>query len=263
MKSALVAILAISLCGCTTNLNSKLGTKKNPHLPLDRPEEENSRSRKEGDNSGINPFVYANFRLLSDAVSEDGLRRSDVQVAEMAPYLTSGFALTDYYCEQFFLDADESQRRRRFGRALTNDVGTAVSTVLGLANAGQNVVTGAAASFGLGDNLWRNYDDAFVVAPDLSNVKVLVYAAQDNFRQKTFSEALPKEFGTAQTVILRYAHLCSTLGMRSLLSQAATEQKNALNAETQSVKKGENTEAAVPQAAMQAVPQAAPSIPKN
>ncbi|MEL7447493.1 MAG: hypothetical protein AAGK02_17105, partial [Pseudomonadota bacterium] len=130
-------------------------------------------------------------------------------------------------CSEFFRDADESQRRRKYGRALTNDVGTAVSTVLGLANAGENIVTGVAAGVGLADSAWRNYDEAFVVSPDLSNVRTLVLTSQDLFRQRTL-EKLPTDYGTAQSVILRYAEECSTLGMKALLNKSTNAQETEL-----------------------------------
>lgn len=233
----IVTILGISLSGCTSlnSLNSKLGTMKNPNGTL-------SDARSPKDRGKINPFVLANYQILLDGAKH--LSDDNVADANMKPYLDAGFALSDYYCDEFFRDADESQRRRRFGRALTNDTGTVISTVLGLANAGQNVVTGVAAGFGFGDNIWRNYDDAFVVTPDLSNIQALVTAAQDNFREKTLgkdkkgnSVVLPKTYGKAQTVIMRYANLCSTLGMKALLSQSTDQQRTELQKET----RGETT----------------------
>lgn len=103
-----------------------------------------------------------------------------------------------------------------------------MTTILGLANAGEDIVTGVAAGFGFGDSLWRNYDEAFVVAPDLSNVRALVLAAQDVFRKRTYEQELPTDYATAQSVILRYANQCSTLGMQSLLNQSANQQQQAL-----------------------------------
>jgi len=249
MRLFISIVLIFLASGCTSNLSSKLGTLKNPHPVLSRP---GGMAEKEF----VNPFVAANYNVLLEATIATKNNRTLAEVGKdnMARYLTAGFALSDFYCEQFFADADESQRRRRFGRGVTNDVGTAIAAVLGLANAGQNVVTGAATSFGLADSLWRNYDDAFLVTPDLSNVKTLVYAAQDNFRQKTFSAELPKQYGSAQSVIMRYAHTCSTLGMKALLSQAANQQKAELEAETKEVKDGNSNPSASPQAAMQAVP---------
>jgi hypothetical protein len=227
-----ISAFGLILSGCTSlkTINDKLGTLKNPNQTLG-----DARIKKE--RTKINPFVLANYSILLEG--SKNLSKNNVESSEMRPYLDAGFALSDYYCESFFRDADESQRRRRFGRALTNDAGTVISTVLGLANAGQNVVTGVAAGFGFGDNIWRNYDDAFVVTPDLSNIQSLVLAAQNNFREKTTGKDakdkdldLPRTYGKAQSVIMRYANLCSTLGMKSLLSQSADDQRTKLQDQT-------------------------------
>lgn len=152
----------------------------------------------------------------------------------MREYLSAGFALTDIYCERFFRKADESQRRRKFGRAFTNDVGTVMTTILGLANAGENIVTGSQAIFGFGDSLWRNYDDAFVISPELATVRTLVLAKQDNFRERTLGKTvpLPTTYSGAQSVILRYADSCSYLGMKALLDQSAIQQRSDLDSQT-------------------------------
>ena len=234
MRVVTIAISAagLALSGCTAlkSVNNKLGTLKNPYQTL-------GDVRPKKDRATINPFVLANYDVLLKGAKQ--LDKDKISEAEMRPYLDAGFALSDYYCESFFRDADESQRRRRYGRALTNDAGTVISTVLGLANAGQSVVTGVAAGFGFGDNVWRNYDEAFVVTPDLSNIQSLVMAAQNNFREKTSGKdkagkdlELPRTYGKAQTVIMRYANLCSTLGMKALLSQSADEQRTRLQDQT-------------------------------
>ena len=241
MLSSKVVLLfaAIGLSGCNTmNLPSRLGTMKNPVPILEGHDRKNASTRY--------PFMQSNFEVLKRAISEKssepGLVPYDDTNSKPVPmmdYLNAGFALSDMYCDEFFRDADESQRRRKFGRAITNDVGTVVSTVLGLANSGEDLVTGVAAGFGFGDSLWRNYDDAFVVAPDLSNVRELVKAAQDLFRKRTFDE-LPKDYGAAQSTIMRYADQCSTLGMKSLLNQSTNQQQQMLKEKAVESTEGDN-----------------------
>jgi hypothetical protein len=226
----MITLAGVTLIGCTSQkLGQSLGTMKNPPPVYAAP-------RNLKPQPSVEPLIEANYRVILEAVQTDGGRTTLTTVAptDMGRYLSAGFTLADIYCDLYFRDAEESQRRRKFGRAVTNDAGTAIATILGLANAGQNVVTGVAAGFGLGDNLWRNYDDAFVVAPDLSNVRSLVLAAQDNYRERTLGEkaTLPKTYSTAQSAILRYANLCSTLGMRALLDQSATQERSNLDSQT-------------------------------
>lgn len=231
MKTALsCAVTLAALGGCTsTNLQNALGTPKNPTAIYLKP---NPAKGETADQSGI---IVPLYKVLLEASTADGtLRSGDVDSDTMRRYLGAGFALSDIYCSRYFVKTDESYRRRRFGRTVTNDVGTAMATILGLAKAGTNVVTGVAAAVGLADSSWRNYDDSFLISPDLSNVQGLVFAAQDNFRARTLSndETLPSDYGTAQSVILRYANLCSYLGMKSLLDRAAGEQRTQLDNDT-------------------------------
>ncbi|HZG09476.1 MAG TPA: hypothetical protein VEZ70_10910 [Allosphingosinicella sp.] len=240
---AITAILTLSaLTGCTSGpISSSLGTLKNPWPVLDKPSEVSQ-----------NAFVQRNYAVLLKAAGPESSGKS-VPESEMREYLSAGFALSDIYCDIFFRDADESQRRRKYGRGATNDVGTAITAVLGLANAGQSLVTGVATSFGLADNLWRNYDEAFVVGPSLANVRSLVLAAQDNFREVTLgaraTNPLTNDYGTAQSVILRYANLCSTLGMQDLLNRSADRQREQLNEKTQGERSGEKPSSKPAQAA--------------
>lgn len=225
-------LVGLAVSGCTsTNLPDALGTLKNPYPTLARPYQ----SRDSTGAASADPFVQRNYDILLRA-AEPSERGATVSSTLMREYLAAGFALSDIYCDAFFRDADESQRRRRYGRGVTNDVGTAIAAILGLANAGENLVTGVATSFGLADNLWRNYDEAFVVSPSLSNVKTLVKAAQDKFRELTLGKEaekqLPADYGTAQSVVLRYADFCSTLGMQSLLNISAEQQQRELNKDT-------------------------------
>ena len=239
MKIIGIAAIAIVLGGCaSTSLNSALGTPKNPSAIFVDP-------RVEGKKTDDRLIVAPLYNVLLEASDQNNhtLKADQISDTKMRRYLGAGFALSDIYCVRFFNKTDEAYRRRRFGRTLTNDVGTVMSTVLGLAKAGTNVVTGVAAGVGLADSSWRNYDDAFLISPELSNVQSLVFAAQDNFRARTLGKTadLPADYGTAQSVIQRYANLCSNLGMKALLDQSATKQRSDLNDDTEAAKKGTPT----------------------
>jgi len=214
-------MIALAACGSTRDLAGRLGTTKNPYPVAEKP------GKKHGDNA-INPFILKNYEILVDLLQESSSLKQDKAKVEL--FLRAGFALSDHYCRAFFRDADESQRRRTYGRAIWNDAGTAISTVLGLANAGENVVTGVAAGFGLGDSAWRNYDQAFVVAPDLSIVKSLVEADMGDYRRRisTGEIDLPDNYQDAQSMVEGYADKCSTLDMKKLLNQSVEEKRAAI-----------------------------------
>lgn len=241
------------LAGCTHDtLNNALGTPKNPTAIFSDP---TAAKDKVGSQDRI---IIPLYNVLLEASAGHGDNAKLNGDGDMRRYLGAGFALSDVYCTRFFVKTDEAYRRRRFGRTLTNDVGTVMTTVLGLANAGEKVVTGLAGAVGFADSAWRNYDDSFVVSPDLSNIQSLVFAAQDNFRARSLAKeaVLPADYGTAQSIILRYANICSFLGMKGLLDQSAAKQKNDLNTDTEKV----NKPAAAP--AVPAAPAPTPAAPR-
>ncbi len=224
-------MMTVALTGFTsTSLNTALGTPKNPVSVFQEPYRPKKGTEGTQERT-IRPLYEA---LIKATYKLEALQDMPEAKSSMRVYLGVGFALSDAYCANFFAKTDEAYRRRQFGRTLTNDVGTIMTTVLGLAKAGEAAVTGLAATVGLADSTWRNYDDAFVVSPDLSNVQTLVFAAQDNFRARILQkdENLPRDYGTAQSTVRRYANLCSFLGMDNLLGESAAKQKNELNADT-------------------------------
>ena len=155
--------------------------------------------------------------------------REPRDAGEIKRYLAAGFALTDIYCDRFFRETNAAMRRRKFGRALTNDVGTAVGSVLGLiTSVPKAVVSGTSAVTGGLDSTWRNYEDSFVVSPELESIRSLVLAAQDDYRQQTYREAFPADYMTARSAVVRYAGLCSFLGMKALLNQSVDQRRNEL-----------------------------------
>lgn len=142
--------------------------------------------------------------------------------AAVASYLRSGFALSDLYCDTFFRRIAKHSNQRRYARNNVNDVGAAVSAVLGLAAAGSGLTGGVGAGFALSDNLFRNYDDNFLVTADLQTLQPKVRDEQDKFRAQSYA-AMPENYQDAHIAIIRYANLCSFTGMKSLLNQAVVK----------------------------------------
>lgn len=146
-------------------------------------------------------------------------RTSDVGQDDYTRHLKAGLALADLYCDDYFRRIAVRKQTRQFGRSTTNDVGTAASAALGLATAGSVVTGGAGVLFGLLDGIYRNYDAAFVVEPDLGKMLDLVKTAQTQFRDNV-TEAPPASFADANSAITAYAQLCSYAGMDELLNVA-------------------------------------------
>lgn len=146
-------------------------------------------------------------------------RTGNVGPGDFKTHLNAGLGLADLYCDDYFRRITLRKQTRQFGRSTTNDVGTAASVGLGLASAGSVITGGAGALFGLADGIFRNYDAAFVVEPDLGKMLDLVKSAQGTMRE-SFKTSPPASFAEANAGITAYAQLCSYAGMDDLLNVA-------------------------------------------
>ena len=161
---------------------------------------------------------------------------------ELGLFVDAGIALSNHYCSRFFRAVNHSARHRRFARSASNDVGGAVSAVLGLVQAGSGVTGGIAAGFSFLDSGFRNYDDSFIVDPNLAGLQSLVHAAQHDMVIRMDNNK-PKNIFRAVSRIDQYSNLCSFLGMQNLLNKSIESKTEAIKKETNS---NENT--GIPQA---------------
>ncbi len=168
------------------------------------------------------PFTRLKKRGESDesALNRLGcLRLKEGTPEEAKRHLDWGIDLANIYCDDYFRRIAVRKQTRQFGRSTTNDVGTAASVGLGLAQAGSVLTGGAGALFGLADGIFRNYDNAFVVEPDLGKMLKLVQTAQVSMKGD-FNSNPPQNYAQANAAIASYAQLCSYTGMDNLLDEA-------------------------------------------
>ncbi len=159
------------------------------------------------------------FRKLSD----DKIRPA------ILDYLDAGFGLTDIYCQRFFIVASQAAQKRRFERDTGTTVDGLVGAVLGFANASKNALEIVNAGFAAINSTFKNIDEAFLVGPDLGNVRKLVQAAHAEFRSEAFKpEKMPNTYAGARSVVERYAGLCSFTGMKQLVNVSVQSQTQAL-----------------------------------
>ncbi|MDV3455502.1 hypothetical protein RZN05_00785 [Sphingomonas sp. HF-S4] len=229
MKSALLGIPLALLGGCaSTNLNNALGTPKNPTAVF---------VDARDNNKGEDDFLVADYLLLRSSIGKDGKTIAKIPDGSAKAYLEAGFNLGDAYCDRFLNKTVESAMRRRYGRSLTNDIGTGSNALLTAFGAGKDVIAAFAASFGFADSAWRNYDEAFLIAPELSNVQKLVRSAQENYKVRALgAKTLPTTYSRAQSIIRDYARYCTNLGMRSLINQSATEKGVDIDEDTKELR---------------------------
>jgi hypothetical protein len=162
-------------------------------------------------------------------------------------YYAAGLALSDIYCDDYFRRIAEHKQKRQFGRSTTNDVGTAASAGLGLASAGSILTGGIGAAFGLADNLFRNYDNAFVVEPNLGKMLKLIKTAQSTLKSSTQPDSFTNYF-EAHRAVSEYAQLCSYVGMDALLDRAIESGTVAITREAKAAAASEANPPAKPAA---------------
>ena len=159
----------------------------------------------------------AKYKTLEDANRNGAITR----------YLEAGFGLTDLYCQRYFVIAAESAQKRRFQRNTGSTVDALVNAVLGVAKAGETALTVANAGFEAYDSTYQNIEDAFMVSPEIENVRKLVHAAQLDYRTQS-SAQIPGSYQAARSVIERYAGLCSYTGMKQLVNDSVSAETKAL-----------------------------------
>jgi hypothetical protein len=181
---------------------------------------------------------------------------TDLDPTQVVHFMNAGMTLSDYYCDLFFRQANASARQRRFGRNVSNDVGGAIATALGLAGAASGVVGGVAAGFSFADSSFRNYDESFMVDADLSKMRRLVLSAQDNMKLGINANP-PRTVFAAESKIIRYAGLCSFLGMQDLLNESVGEKTRKIDEDNKA--KTDTVNGTVVDSEAEALPEAEPA----
>lgn len=193
------------------------------------------------DGAGLRAFKSKSGQGYQDAPDPENERNGCIRFrsvnaqtgdGDLVRYMSAGFTLTDIYCQRFFAVAAASERNRNFGRTMANGVDTLVGSILTLSGAGRTSIGISNAAFGLIDDGIEAYDTAYLVGPDLAEVRRLVAAAQAQYRMNsldTESEVFPSTYAGARAVIERYAGLCSYTGMKELVDTSVKDKTDELN----------------------------------
>lgn len=147
--------------------------------------------------------------------------------ARVIRFMDAGTTLSDVYCDEFFRSVNLSARKRQFSKGLTTDTSTLVAGVLNLVKAGSAALTASTVGFNAVNSSFRNYDESFMVDADLAKMRRLVLAAQDSMKLK-FEDDPPRSIFSAESKVIRYAGLCSFLGMKDLLNDSIAAKTTAI-----------------------------------
>ncbi|WP_156356997.1 hypothetical protein [Sphingomonas sp. Leaf38] len=181
--------------------------------------------KKSSGNDG--PVSAANCQKIVDKLA--AFRQSDYttlltteqkgQQQLVLRFMDAGTTLSDVYCDEFFRSVNLSARKRQFGKGLATDTSTLVAGALNLVKAGSAALTASTVGFNALNASFRNYDESFMVDADLAKMRRLVLAAQDSMKLQN-EKLPPRTFFAAESKVIRYAGLCSFLGMKDLLNDS-------------------------------------------
>lgn len=231
MKRHLTVMCIVVLSGCA---------RLNVQTPLsaDRPVVEETRT-----SDGRNVTAKSGDAMLLDVLRlgyETCLPKAKPGVASAKPvactdqhveaFLNAGLTLSESFCDDFFRNANQSARKRQYARGAFNDVGGGIQAILGLAKVTTGVVSGIGAGVSLIDSTFRNYDSSFMVDADLAKLRRLVLAAQDSMRLSMERDKTSTIY-SAERRIIRYAGLCTFLGMKGLLDDSLAAKTKAIEDE--------------------------------
>ncbi len=146
--------------------------------------------------------------------------------AMVANHLRAGFALSDLYCKTFFRRISSHSAKRGFMRNNANDVGAAVSAILGLTKVSSAVTGGVGAGFGLVDGVFRTYDQQFLISPNLDSLQTRVFTEQRAFAAKVWAKP-PTDLFEASTLIADHANYCSYVGMKTLIDDSLAKSSDS------------------------------------
>ncbi|MGB3797168.1 MAG: hypothetical protein WA957_12780 [Alteraurantiacibacter sp.] len=144
---------------------------------------------------------------------------------DIMTFVDAGFSLSNYYCGEFFRTISLKSRRRQNAGDLSNNIGGAAATVLGLAKAGSGITGGVAAGFSFIESGFNDYDSAFLVTTEINTIQGLVTARQEQVARETRSSP-PANVFQAVSAIQKHSDVCTFTGMQTLLQSAVVERTN-------------------------------------
>lgn len=255
MKYCWGIVCAVTLSGCAVTNSLRTKISSDPAETMDEKRILITEMRSAYD--GCNPYDASKRRAsegldrkspqVDDAVSsancerisqdlakfrqanyEEQLTDKDaIQRERVLRFMDSGTTLSDLYCDEFFRSVNLSARKRQFGKGLSTDTSTLVAGVLNLVKAGSAALTASTVGFNAVNASFRNYDESFMVDADLAKMRRLVLAAQDSMKLQN-EKLPPKTFFAAESKVIRYAGLCSFLGMKDLLNDSIATKTSEL-----------------------------------
>ncbi len=149
-------------------------------------------------------------RLTHDAADTN-------QAAPIRLFLTSGMALSDDLCSQWFQRLGAAQAKAEFAKGLVGNLGALSAVLLGVTGGGTAAVSAVAAGTTFTQNSIDSGVASFIVAPDVGVVQRGVQLLRDSKRTEILQaldsaegpERRHFDFFQARSALISYDNLCS------------------------------------------------------
>jgi hypothetical protein len=183
-------------------------------------------SLDEKDSAAARQYINAASSFPSVTLKASG---PDARIEDRNLYMQSGFSLANLYCSLYFQKLARDQAILEYHRTQISLASGLATGLMGIFQAGSAATgaTGAALGF-LGASV-DNINTSFLLAPKIESLESLVIKAHTAFA----SNIKPEDYATfpqAQTLVNRYAGICTFRGLKDLVDQSVA------NAEATSAK---------------------------
>lgn len=137
-------------------------------------------------------------------------------VAPYTSYQNIGLMLAEMHCGAYLSALSRAENHQRFARETTSDAGTAASAIMGLFKNATGVTSAVTTTFGLFENSFRNYEEAYLPEERVRNgigiFQKARYQLLDNYQENP-----PGSLAIAEFRINYYASSCTLDWMRRLI----------------------------------------------
>jgi len=173
---------------------------------------------------------YAAMELAKSSYTSSNVTH---QLGNVENYVEEGIGLVDTYCLRWFRLVSNTQRIAAYSRSNTNVISQLGTTVLGIADASADLVTGYGAVNTAISGFSSNFETAFLGAPTTSKVKgkILLLMSQEakRLRQRSAAGSPKLKFKEAYGELERYADLCTFEAAREIVDGALNVSEPIVN----------------------------------
>jgi hypothetical protein len=160
---------------------------------------------------------YTAMRVIKAETKSDifTINKANIQ------FWKDGKAFARTLCSDFFRRIARSYAHRQHARMQTNVAGGFLTGVMGLFDASSGVTGGTALAFASAESAFNNYDESYLITPNLGLMEALVKTTQREISREVDSHQNKlKSVSDVITHINEYVYPCTYTGMQALLDES-------------------------------------------